>query len=143
MFQKLKTDSCQVLIWQFCSNDVRENQSFLDGGNQLKISSKQEYDFRYKRNFLQANYYPFKFSFEIFAHQIRMLWRKKKDDCSNLVITKEVENFFSIVELLQKDFNGKIILFNLESFKTTDKYFLAFEQYTSPFQLHSLEDYDH
>lgn len=139
LFKKLKTDSCQVLIWQFCSNDVRENQSFLNHGNQLKISSKREYNFRYRRNFLQANYYPFKFSFEILAHQVRKLWRKKKDDESNSEMIKEVETFFSILKLLQKDFTGKIILFNLESFKTTDKYFLAFEKYIKEHQLEKID----
>lgn len=129
MFKKLKTDSCQTLIWQYCSNDMRENQSFLENDNQLKISSKREYQFRYKRNFLQANYYPFKYSFETFAHQIRKAIRQKKTDHQSLPLSSQVNNFFSIVKLLQQDFDGKIIIFNLESYETTDKYFLAFKKY--------------
>ncbi|MFK8009429.1 MAG: hypothetical protein AB8H03_23915 [Saprospiraceae bacterium] len=129
MFQKLKTDSCQTIIWQYCSNDLRENQSFLENGNQLKISSEREYQFRYKRNFLQSNYYPFKYCFETFAHQIRKIKEPKKEEVQSLKLSHQIDNFFKIVKLLQEGFKGEIIIFNLESFDTTDEYYLAFKKY--------------
>ena len=138
MFQKLKTDSCQTIIWQYCSNDMRENQSFLENGNQLKISSEREYQFRYKRNFLQSNYYPFKYCFETFAHQIRKAKKRKKQEIPSLELSNQVDNFFNIVRLLQEDFKGEIIIFNLESFETTDKYYLAFRKYVEEHHLEKI-----
>ena len=29
MFKKIKTDSCKTIVWQYCSNDMRENKSFI------------------------------------------------------------------------------------------------------------------
>ncbi len=139
MFQKLKTDSCQTIIWQYCSNDLRENQSFLENGNQLSISSEQEYQFQYKRNFLHSNYYPFKYVFETFAHQIRKRIKRKPQPYQNLELTQQVNNLFSILKLLQEDFHGNIILFNLESFDTTDEYFLAFKEYIEDNHLEKIQ----
>ena len=130
MFSKVKNDSCKTVIWQYCANDMLENQSFLENGNQLKVSSEEGYEFVCKRNFIQASYYPFKFSFEIFAHQFRRIkGRNKFKNQPKFEISEQVNNFFSIVKLLQEDFAGEIIIFNLESNKTTDKYFLAFKNY--------------
>ncbi len=139
MYKKLKTDSCKTIIWQYCSNDMRENQSFVENENQLKISSEQEYQFQYKRNFLHATYYPFKYSFETFAHQIRKRTKRKNNSSQSLPLTDQVNNFFSILKLLQEDFKGKILLFNLESFDTTDEYFLAFEKYIEENQLQKIQ----
>lgn len=140
MFQKLKTDSCHTIILQYCSNDMRENQSFLENGNQLKISSEEEYQFKYKRNFLQANYYPFKFCFETFGHQFRRARERKKfSDLPSIKFSKQIVNFFEIVKLLQEDFKGRILLFNLESYETTDEYFLAFKKYLEENQLKKIQ----
>ena len=139
MFQKLKTDSCQTIIWQYCSNDYRENYSFLENGNQLKISSEREYQFRYKRNVLQSNYYPFKYCFETFAHQIRKVIKPKKQEIQPLELPNQVDNFFSIIKLMQEGFKGEIIIFNLESFDTTDKYYLAFKKYVEENHLEKIQ----
>lgn len=137
LFQKLKTDSCKTLIWQYCPNDAIENQSFLENGNQLNISSKQEYRFCQYRNFLLAHYYPYKYTFETVAHQLRKLafWKKKKNITINL--HTQAKNFFAIVQLLQKDFQGEIIVLNLESSRTSDDLILEFEKYISQ---HGLEN---
>lgn len=137
MFNKLKIDSCKTIILQYCSNDMRENQSFVENGYQLKISSEEEYQFRYKRNFLHANYYPFKFSFESFAHQIRRLEKPKEYEPVELL--DQVSNFFAIVKLLKEVFDGEIIIFNLESYDTTDKYFLAFKKYMEEHHLEKIQ----
>ena len=141
MFKKLKTDSCKTIIWQYCSNDMRENQSFVENANQLNISSEEEYQFKYKRNFLQANYYPFKFCFETLGHQFRrvLCHRQKFKNLPKVEFTKQVNNFFSIIKLLQKDFDGEIIIFNLESYDTTDEYFLAFKKYIEENRLEKIQ----
>ena len=140
MFQKLKTDSCNTIILQYCSNDLRENQSFVENGNQLEISSEEEYQFKYKRNFLQANYYPFKFCFETIGHQFRRSrHRQKFKNMLHIEFQKQIENFFSIVELLIEEFDGEIIIFNLESHNTTDKYFLAFKKYVEEHHLEKIQ----
>ncbi|MFK7773764.1 MAG: hypothetical protein AB8F94_16555 [Saprospiraceae bacterium] len=139
MFQKLKTDSCQTIVWQYCSNDMRENKSFLENGNELKISSEREYQFRYKRNFLQSNYYPFKYSFETFAHQIRKVRKQRKEDVPSLGLSDQVDNFFRIIKLMQEGFKGEIIIFNLESFDTTDQYYLAFKKYVEENHLEKIQ----
>lgn len=139
MFQKLKTDSCKTIVWQYCSNDIRENQSFLENGNQLDISSEREYQFRCKRNFLQSNYYPFKYGFETFAHQIRKVKQPKNVELPSFELSKQVDYFFTIVKLLQADFAGEIIIFNLESFETTDEYYLAFKKYVEENHLERIQ----
>ena len=140
MFQKLKTDSCKVIIWQYCSNDMPENNSFIENGNQLKVSTEAEYQFGCKRNFLQSNYYPFKYSFEIFGHQFRReINRNKFENRPKFEMANQVDIFFSIVELLQEDFKGEIIIFNLESFETTDKYYLAFKKYVEEHHLEKIQ----
>ncbi len=140
MFKKLKTDSCKTVVWQYCSNDMRENQSFVENGNQLEISSEQEYQFKYKRNFLQAHYYPFKYCFETLGHQFRRArHRQKFKDLPKVELAQQIDNFFSIVKLLQEDFDGEIIIFNLESYETTDEYFLAFKKYVEENQLEKIQ----
>lgn len=140
MFKRLKKDSCQTIVWQYCSNDMPENQSFLENKNRLEISSEEEYEYGCKRNFIQANYYPFKYCFEIFAHQFRKVkYRKQFGNQPKLEMTTQVSNFFSIVKLLQKDFDGEIIIFNLESNETTDQYFLAFKDYVEKNHLKKIQ----
>lgn len=140
MFKKIKTDSCKTIVWQYCSNDIRENKSFIENGNQLKISSEEEYQFKYKRNFLQANYYPFKYCFETLGHQFRRArHRQKFRDLPKVELPKQIDYFFSIIKLLQADFTGEIIIFNLESFETTDEYYLAFQKYIAEHHLEKIQ----
>ena len=140
MFKKIKTDSCKTIVWQYCSNDMRENKSFIENRNQLKISSEEEYQFKYKRNFLQANYYPFKYCFETLGHQFRRArHRQKFRDLPKVDLPKQIDYFFSIIKLLQEDFDGKIIIFNLESFDTTDQYYLAFKRYVEENNLEHIQ----
>ncbi len=139
LFQKLKTDSCQTIIWQYCSNDDRENKSFVENGDQLEISSEREYQFRYKRNFLQSNYYPFKYCFETLAHPIRKVTKRRKEGVPSLELASQVDHFFRIIQLMQAGFKGKIIMFNLESFETTDIYYVAFKKYVEENHLEKIQ----
>lgn len=130
MFQRLKTDSCSTIIWQYCSNDNIENNLFLENGNHLEISSETEYNYSCRRNFLNATYYPFKYCFEVFGHQIRKNIRRDKfTNTPKTELPQEVSNFFEIVKLLQEDYKGDLIIFNLESNQTTDEFYRLFKEY--------------
>jgi len=142
MFNQLKTDSCRTLIWQYCSNDKTENQSFIKNGNQLKISSKQEYQFSCYKNFIQKNYYPFKFIFESIAHQFRRTRHRKNFKSDSIPMEEEVSNFFKIVMLLQQKFKGKIVIFNLESYQTSDILIKEFEKYVTANNLRNIHIID-
>jgi len=142
LFQQLKTDSCKTIILQYCPNDAIENKLFLGNNNQLKISSERAYQFCCYRNVLLANYYPFKYIFEATAHQFRKLkfWDKHKNP--NIDLTTQTKNVFAIIELLQEDYKGKIVLFNLETMHTTNELFLEFEKYIKHHNLKNIQCID-
>jgi len=128
MFQRLKKDSCKTIIWQYCPNDADENKYFLENKNLLDISSESEYNSACHKNFIKSSYYPFKLTFEGISHIFRKLTRQKNSDYQPIDITTQCSNFFKIINLLQKNFNGKIIVFNIETHNTSDEFFLNAEK---------------
>lgn len=128
MYKRLKSDSCKTIIWQYCPNDAEENKSFLDNKNQLHISSEEVYNSSCNRNFIRSNYYPFKLLFEGVSHSFRKFITKKVIESQKIDISSECLNFFKIISLLQKTFDGNIIVFNLESHSASNDFFLQAEK---------------
>jgi lysophospholipase L1-like esterase len=58
LLQRLKLDSLQYLVIQYCDNDYGENKSFLDHGATLPISSKAVYDSLVTEQEWNTRYYP-------------------------------------------------------------------------------------
>lgn len=68
MLDRLKTDSLQYLIVQFCKNDIVEITSYLDNNNSLPISREFVYDSVCQAVQSARSYYPFKHCFQLLPH---------------------------------------------------------------------------
>ena len=129
LLKQTEFDSCKLLIIQYCSNDKYENRSYLN--NTFNISSEEKYKIAQRINHLNSAYYPFKWSFSLFSKVIRLISfdRDKPIYVNKVEISDDVETFFKIINILPKKFSGKILIFNLEPYHTTDEYFHVFKQY--------------
>jgi len=134
IFQKTKFDSCKLLIIQYCENDDVENREFIGNNFSLTISPQEKYIAAQNFNALRSSYFPFKYSFEFLGKIIRSIFRFKPSLPIPIFDKKQnTKDFFRILALIQKDFRGKIIIFNLESYSTSDLVYKNFKEYLGLF----------
>ncbi len=135
LFQKAKSDSCKLLILQYCENDDVENRNFVENNFSLKISPKEKYTAAQNFNKLRNSYFPLKLSFEFGAKILKSVFKtnenthppKQQND------NKRVKYFFQILKLIQQNYDGRIIIFNLESYNTSDLVFQQFKKQLEDF----------
>jgi hypothetical protein len=116
-FKKIKNDSCKLLILQYCPNDARENNSFLENKGELKVSPESTFNHEVIWNDLYRRYYPLKYVhsvFYFFADKIKM------HDGSNANASQaegaapdEFDHFFQIIKKIRAAYDGPIVIFNL------------------------------
>ena len=132
--KKVNYSDSKVILLQFCTNDIVENRKFHENNLSLQISDKKTYDILTRHNQLNKSYYPFKYTFELIAKLPRKLKKKFVKEESKQQEFDEarkdfVADFFGIVNLIQKGFSGKVIIFDLESCQTNESIFLEFKEY--------------
>ena len=131
--EKINLDSCELLVIQFCENDLPENRSFIENNYSLNISPEEKFLSAQRYNHMRSSYFPLKWTFEITAKLIRNLFgithqkAKKSEAQITAVEDKGVSDFFEIIQLIQKRYSGKIVILNLDSYATIDKYYKKFK----------------
>ena len=139
LLEKIDYSSSKLMVIQFCSNDNFENNQFVKQGK-LEISSKESYEKVILRNNLNLSYYPFKYFFEFVAKIPRAIIREIFLATDSEVSDEEessknyVENFFKIIDLIQKRFEGKILILHIEPHRISKEVFLDFEKYIKEHQ---------
>ncbi|TAK42293.1 MAG: SGNH/GDSL hydrolase family protein [Saprospiraceae bacterium] len=138
-WKKFNPDSCDLLILQFCTNDIDENREFVKHRMQLPISTVEAFRKWQRQNSINSSYFPFKYTYAAIEYLKRASrnWLTSKRAHSPYEISPLwLEDFFSIIRLIRKDFNGNIVVFNLESHNTTPDVYNRFKDYLS---LHPIE----
>jgi lysophospholipase L1-like esterase len=128
MFQKIDQQNCQLLILQYCSNDEEENEYFIQSDLDFKPSSRKIYQGRCFLDRINSTYYAFKYSFSVFKYGLGVILAKLRPEKA----TKEIpaiENFHKILQLIRADYTGPIIVFNLESHRTSATIYQQFDSY--------------
>ena len=136
-FQRLKSDSCRLLVLQFCPNDVRENHAYVQAGHRLEVSPKAVFEKELVWNKLHRSYYPFKY-----LHAVVFFVMKKikpgqpaspgiKPAPPHGIRPSEVEDFFTILKKIKKEYTGPIIVFNLGMGETVGTVTAQFENWLS------------
>lgn len=131
MLDRLKTDSLQYLIVQFCKNDIVEINTYLDNNNRLPISSEDVYDSVCQAIQSSHSYYPFKHCFQLLPHlfneqpilteQNTKTQKKQKSKDSQRIhrgFLQLLKNSKKIPE------NTQIILFQLDAKADSGYYFM-------------------
>jgi len=116
-FKKIKSDSCKLLFLQYCPNDARENISFWENGNELKVSPDSKFNQEVVWNNLYRKYYPLKYIHSVFYYFGEKIKMGRKTSVSYTPIggvpPKEVEAFFKFIKKIRTEYDGPIYLFNI------------------------------
>lgn len=128
LFQKTDHQNCQLLVLQYCSNDEEENEYYVQSDFNFKPSSKKVYRGRCFYDKINGAYYAFKYSFSIFKYSIGVILAKVKPRITIKEIPA-IENLHKILQLIRAEYTGPIILFNLESHRTSVTIYQQFVQY--------------
>ncbi|MEM6964368.1 MAG: hypothetical protein AAF573_06355 [Bacteroidota bacterium] len=146
LLDRLQIDSCKLLIIQFCDNDLIENRSFVENNFKLETSQKEIYKSSQNINKLRSEYYPFKWSFEVFAKIIRSVTGiTKKRALANVQVPIDaiwLSDLSKIIDQIQESFTGKIILFHLEAFAKEDNYFPKIQSFFEKYPKENLYLFD-
>ena len=118
-FENIKHDSCELIVLQFCPNDVVENKSFVENNFQLNISPKEKFDKEIIWNKIYKVYFPLKYVHSFIFFLVKKIIPKKQktktvsDEIKDGIAQQDVEYFFVILQKIKNSFNGQIIIFNL------------------------------
>jgi len=133
MLEQINTDSLELLIVQYCPNDLPENQRYVYNNHQLNVSSAEDYALAQSHTQDGIAYYPFKHvvNFAAFLtksspHQIQTPEPTTEVpvvvDSSKLIGAGEA--FISILEQTEAILpTTRIVVFSLEAQKT-DAFFI-------------------
>ncbi|HKP33048.1 MAG TPA: SGNH/GDSL hydrolase family protein [Chitinophagaceae bacterium] len=81
LLKRLDTSNLKLIIIQYCVNDIKENEKFLQNNFQLPISTREQYEESVRKHKWATKYYPFK--------KILTLTRIILKDKKNLWFNKE------------------------------------------------------
>lgn len=118
-FERIRPDSCELIILQFCPNDTTENRAFVKNNYQLNISPKDVFEKEVRWNKIYQSYFPLKYlhsGFNYLFKKLPPLFNTKKKEAPILadgISEQALADFFIIVEKIKESFSGKIIIFNL------------------------------
>lgn len=119
-FEKTKHDSCQLVVLQFCPNDVNENRTFVENNFNLNISPKEKFDREVIWNKLYQKYYPLKYvhsAFYFLKYKLATAspseFTINKPSIEGGISEEALNDFFVILKKIKNSFNGEVIIFNL------------------------------
>ena len=118
-FEKIKQDSCQLVVLQFCPNDKTENNSFVKSNFELNISPEEKFKKEIIWNKLYQVYFPIKYvhsAIHFFVQKLMFIsdfTGQNKSMTPDGISEEAISDFFMIVEKIKSSFNGRIIIFNL------------------------------
>lgn len=117
-FQRLQTDSCQLLVLQFCPNDVRENRQFVEQGFQLEISPRADFEEEVRWNKLFQVYFPLKYLHSAKFFLVEKLKPAPSAPASEPapvggIAPSEVTDFFEIIKKIREGYGGPIVVLHL------------------------------
>ena len=72
MLDRLNTSRLRVLVVQYSDNDLPENRTFRENGNQLPIMSEPQYQNIVRHYGSQRSYYPGKYVYRLFLKVFRL-----------------------------------------------------------------------
>ncbi|MFD2523801.1 SGNH/GDSL hydrolase family protein [Emticicia soli] len=146
LMKRFDLDSCKYIVLQYCSNDDVENQAYV--ANNFKLNKRSEKDYKAAQiyNQLVLNYYPFRYTYSLFAKRTLYLIAdlttpKAAAAPSTKQITSEPsEDFVKILQKIQADYpDKKIIVFDLGLFKTFDVFSIKVKKLIEQHQLKNVE----
>lgn len=118
-FERIKHDSCKLVILQFCPNDTTENRAFVKNNYQLNISPKDVFEKEVRWNKIYQLYFPLKYIHSSINYLFKKLTPTFNDDkkapstITEGISEKALSDFFLIIEKIKESFSGKILIFNL------------------------------
>jgi hypothetical protein len=130
LLKRFNLDSCKYIVLQYCNNDDNENEAFVT--NSFKLNKRGEKDYKSAQiyNELVLHYYPFRYTYSLFAKKILYLIADlstrnvKTKGSPQKAPTEASANFFSILQKIQSDYRDKkIIVFELGLFSTEDSFY--------------------
>lgn len=118
-FERIRHDSCKIVVLQFCPNDVTENRAFVKNNYQLNISPENVFEKEVQWNKIYQLYFPLKYvhsSFNYLFKKLAPIFNNNKS--AHLTPTEgiseqDLANFFLIIKKIKESFSGEIIIFNL------------------------------
>lgn len=75
LLKRLDTSNLKYIILQYCVNDIKENERFLENNFQLPISTREQYEESVNKHKWATKYYPFKKILTL----VRIILKDKKD----------------------------------------------------------------
>ena len=118
-FEKAEHDSCQLIILQFCPNDVNENRAFVENDFQLSISPKEKFEKEIIWNKIYQVYFPLKYVHSFISFLVKKIIPNEQaiktasEKAGAETALQDVEYFFIILKKIKSSFKGEIIIFNL------------------------------
>lgn len=109
-WKKYRPRNAQVVIWQFCTNDIAENSAYVRNDFELEISPRWTYEAARRRNELQQHYYPLKYASSLLRCGLRAATRAPVEAHTE----PYVEQFFAILGKWKEGFDGPLVIMNLE-----------------------------
>jgi hypothetical protein len=108
-------DSLQLLLLQYCNNDLLENEVFNKKTSNF-IGSKESFSVAFFSNLPKQYYYPFKYLFGVFSYNISGWlsgFSKQKNSVQNTA-NNHAKEFLPVFTQIRKQFKGPIIVFSLD-----------------------------
>ncbi len=145
--KRFQTDSCQLLVMQYCTNDDIENGELIRLGFHFKPADRDVYQGYVHYNDITSSYFPFKFNFLVLKTALSFLQASLPDvrrpqapappqpvaaarrpqpapgSKSNYV------DFFEVLRQVRTIYRGPILLFNLEGIATHPDVMQEFSRY--------------
>lgn len=118
-WQRLQTDSCRLLVLQFCPNDVQENRSFVENGFRLEVSPPKVFRKEVNWNKLFQVYYPLKYvhsALFFLVEKMKPAPPALPEDTGAVtdgISEQGVEDFFRILQKIREGYDGSIVVFHL------------------------------
>ena len=110
-WKKYRPEKPRLVVWQFCSNDIAENAAYVSDGFRLEVSPRFTYEAARRLNELQQYYYPLKYLSSLLRCGMRAAFGKTPE----APVEPWAEQFFAIVAKLREEFDGPVIIMDLES----------------------------
>ncbi len=142
--KRLQTDSCKLLVIQYCTNDDIENEELTRLQFKFKPAQPEVYQGYVHFNALTSDYYPFKFIFlvaktalsfasagtpHILRSQTQSATPPAKQTPLPSVAKSYSVNFFAVLSQIRHLYHGPILIFNLEGTATRPEIIREFSRY--------------
>lgn len=154
LFSKIKRDSCQLVVLQYCDNDLEENQARNEPANQGQLLTPETFANTAIFNQINETYYPMRFTYFFVREKdlLKRIWTSPVAAFGEIggglsawfggrqlnVVTpqkiktaeetaKHTEYFFKSLAKIRRFYQGNIVVLHLDGRYTRPELIRAFE----------------